>query len=256
MKVLKYAALALFLVPAAAQAQRPAERTGDWQVSLGAAAIVGPEYPGAKDYRVLPVPSLEVTWRDRVFLNARDGLGVNLLTGGDGLRAGAALHARFGRDDGDDRVRLRGMGDIDAAPQLRLFAEQRIDQISLSATLARDFGGGDGTTLELGARWFQPLGGGTALTLGPTLALGDGKFARTWFGVSERQARVGERARYDADAGIHSVGFGGGVIHPLSERWTLALFGGYDRLVGDAADSPVVAREGAFTGALSLSYGF
>lgn len=42
----------------------------------------------------------------------------------------------------------------------------------------------------------------------------------------------------------------------LSERWLLKAGGRYGRLLGDAADSPVVETENQFSGVLGLGYRF
>jgi MipA family protein len=47
-----------------------------------------------------------------------------------------------------------------------------------------------------------------------------------------------------------------GVKADLDERWTAKATVGYSRLIGDAADSPIVESENQFTGLLGLSYKF
>ncbi len=42
----------------------------------------------------------------------------------------------------------------------------------------------------------------------------------------------------------------------LNDRWSLMLMGRYSRLIGDAADSPVIETENQFYGGLGLSYKF
>ena len=36
---------------------------------------LAPKHEGARDFRVLPMPAIDITWRDRVFLNTENGLG-------------------------------------------------------------------------------------------------------------------------------------------------------------------------------------
>ena len=59
---------------------------------------------------------------------------------------------------------------------------------------------------------------------------------------------------YNASSGFKDVFLGVNTDVPLSERWTLKLSGGYSRLIGDAADSPIVESENQFYGGIGLTY--
>ncbi|MEM7750315.1 MAG: MipA/OmpV family protein, partial [Pseudomonadota bacterium] len=47
-----------------------------------------------------------------------------------------------------------------------------------------------------------------------------------------------------------------GVKYKMNERWSLKLNGRYSRLVGDAADSPVIETEDQFSGSANITYKF
>ena len=61
---------------------------------------------------------------------------------------------------------------------------------------------------------------------------------------------------FDADAGIKDVVFGLSSDVPVTPDWTLKLGGRYTRLLGDAAESPVVEDEDQFSGSIGLTYRF
>ncbi len=64
---------------------------------------------------------------------------------------------------------------------------------------------------------------------------------------------------FDADGGIQSVGLTAGYLRQLNRRWGLAAYARYDRLIGDAADSPVTRNLGSRSQpsvGLALSYTF
>ncbi|MEM9355797.1 MAG: MipA/OmpV family protein [Pseudomonadota bacterium] len=44
--------------------------------------------------------------------------------------------------------------------------------------------------------------------------------------------------------------------YKMNERWSLKLNGRYSRLVGDAADSPVIETEDQFSGSANITYKF
>jgi MipA family protein len=90
--------------------------------------------------------------------------------------------------------------------------------------------------------------------------LADGDSMQFLFGVSDaasiRNGRVGP---FNADAGVQSVGANATVSYDWSEDWKFTVFGRYDRLVGDAADSPITKEFGSpdqFTVGAGVAYSF
>jgi outer membrane scaffolding protein for murein synthesis (MipA/OmpV family) len=64
---------------------------------------------------------------------------------------------------------------------------------------------------------------------------------------------------YRPTGGFTSVGVAAAAEYRWSPTWSTTLFGGYKRLVGSAADSPVTRRFGSpnqFNVGVSLSYSF
>jgi len=102
--------------------------------------------------------------------------------------------------------------------------------------------------------------GRITLSAGPRLALGDGEFTRTYFGVTPAEAALnGQVAPYRPSGGITSVGATAAISYDWSQQWSSTAFVTYKRLVGDAADSPIVERFGSENQVglgLTLSYSF
>ncbi|MBN9058734.1 MAG: MipA/OmpV family protein, partial [Rhizobiales bacterium] len=66
-------------------------------------------------------------------------------------------------------------------------------------------------------------------------------------------------AAYDAGGGIYSVGLKASARYEFKPDWFLNADAGYDRFVGDAKDSPIVATAGSenqFTVGLGISKRF
>ena len=82
---------------------------------------------------------------------------------------------------------------------------------------------------------------GLTLTLGPRLNFGSDRFADTYFGVnaSEAAASTSGLEEFDASGGLLS----GGVLlearYLFNERWGLEGSASWDRLLNDAANSPI-----------------
>lgn len=81
---------------------------------------------------------------------------------------------------------------------------------------------------------------------------------QTYFGVTPGQATTSKAglAAYSPDAGIKDVYVEVGGEIALGERWLLKPGGRYGRLLGDAADSPIVESENQFSGVLGMGYRF
>ncbi len=52
-------------------------------------------------------------------------------------------------------------------------------------------------------------------------------------------------AAFDPNSGFYAIGAVAGLTHKLGRNWGLQGYAGYDRLIGDAADSPIVRAFGS-----------
>lgn len=243
--------------PLSAWAGGPPPAEG-WQVRLGVMPAYVPDYEGSNDYEVRVLPDIEVTYSDWFFFN-RFGVGVNLLREGP-LTAGISLAPGFGRDQ-DDNMALRGLGDVDTTAELRLFASYSLGPVGLSASVRRDIlrEGHKGHVAEIAAAYrFRPAQG-LMVFAGPNLTWADGNYMSSFFGINTAQAAASRYAVFDADAGVKDVGFGAIAIADVGGGWSVTTIANYKRLLGDAADSPIVAIAGSadqvFAG-VGLSYRF
>jgi outer membrane protein len=256
------ASLALASLVAAA----PSARAGgfgelsniDWQV--GGFVFVTPKYEGAKDYEVLGVPFIAPVGLEdsgRVQFRGADDLRFRLIEA-YGFEAGPLAGWRFDRDD-NDAFRLRGLGDVDGGLVLGGYAAYALGPIKPFVSYHYGVTGDDtGALVRFGAETKAPLGAGVSVTATAGATYADDDYMDAYFSVTPGQsaASLANLDAYDAEAGIKDVfvGFTGDV--PLSGPWSLKLAGRYSRLVGDAADSPIVESENQFFGGIGLSYRF
>jgi outer membrane scaffolding protein for murein synthesis (MipA/OmpV family) len=84
----------------------------------------------------------------------------------------------------------------------------------------------------------------------------DQDFMDAFFSVDVMQAKYSGLNQYDADSSVKDVYIGLSADVPLSQLWSLRLTGQYSRLIGDAADSPIVETENQLFGGLGLTYQF
>ncbi len=232
-----------------AAAQDAGGDSGDWRVETGAGVIFSPDYEGSDDYEASPVPVLEISWKDRIALTTKGGPGlIGTPVLGENYRIDTGLRYDFGRDESDNDA-LRGLGDLDVGAVGVLKASYEFGRFETGLELAHDLGGDrDGTTatLELGMK--QPILNGRAfagLTADATWASDD--YMQNSFGISAAQAArsgVGLSA-FDAEAGFKDVGLSALVGYSVTENVSVITMAKYSRLLNDAADSPLVDREGS-----------
>jgi MipA family protein len=258
------AAISVFLAsPGFAQAPAPAAppakpETPVWSVSVGAGTFVTPEYEGSKDYKIQPYPFVEVRYRDVAFLNLREGLGVNVVNT-PSLRFGPFVNYRGGRDQ-DANSALKGLGDVDPALDAGGFAEYRYERfrVGLNARQAvTDTKLGALVGLSASAQLVQTPG--FTLSVGPSATWASGDYMETYFGVSSAQAARSGLRRYEASSGFKDYGGNLTASYALDEKWRVTSLVSVKRLIGDAADSPIVKDKGEatqFTGGVFVGYRF
>lgn len=234
--------------------------TGGWIVTIKGNLKAGPSYPGADDIGFLAFPSLSLrrAGTPQRFSAPDDGVSFSFMDD-SAFRIGVVGRFQGGRYLSDDR-RLFGLNKVDWAVEPGLFIEYwPVAFLRARAELRRGFGGHEGFVADLGLDWVQRFGAVTA-SIGPRLALGDGEFTRTYFGVTPLEAVLNGRVTpYRPSGGVTSVGATAALSYDWSEAWSATAHVSYKRLVGDAANSPIVKRFGSenqFGFGLSLSYSF
>jgi outer membrane scaffolding protein for murein synthesis (MipA/OmpV family) len=228
-------------------ADAPAAPASGDSFTAGIGLAYVPEYAGADKSRVLPLPILERTYSNGVFLSTQRGIGYEARLGDFTLSA--ALGYDGGRDDHKKNYfsgsnALKGMGDIDGSAQAVLSAGYQLGTVGLSFTTKQNIGHREyGATYALGLS--APLYTGTTdqIGFGASAVYADNKYMQTYFGVTALQsARSGYR-EYHAKGGFENVSAGIHWNHVLDSSWSVRSAVGVTRLTGDAADSPLTRRK-------------
>ena len=235
-------AVSLIAFPATTRAQddsEPPKRT-----RLIAGPQLSPAWPGAKDLSITPYLDLsrEREGTEFEFEAADESFGAPLIHSGNfafgpafgfvGKRTAADVGANLPKVG--LTIEAGGFAQVSLTPNFRLRAEAR-----------RGLGGHDGFVGEVSADYVVRDGDDWLFSIGPRVTLGDGKYQRAYFGVSPAAAAASGLPAFDIDGGVHAVGLTAGYLRQLSPNWGLAAYARYDRLVGDAARSPVVRQLGS-----------
>jgi outer membrane protein len=231
-----------------------------WIVTVKGNLKAGPSYPGSDDFSIFGFPSLSFrrAGTPQRFSAPDDGLSFSFLEE-SALRIGVVGRFQGGRYLEDDR-RLFGLDKVDWAIEPGIFIEYwPVEFLRARAEVRRGFHGHEGFVADFGLDLVQRFGAFTFST-GPRVALGDSEFMETYFGVTPLEAALnGQVTPYKPSGGFTSVGVTSALSYDWSEQWSSTAFVSYKRLVGDAADSPIVKRFGSENQVglgLTVSYSF
>lgn len=251
-------ALAASLGTAPALAQDEGEQ---WLLTIGGGAQVFPNYPGAEDLGIFPLPivGLRRAGEPLPVKAPDDGLAIGLVRflGDDSVfDFGPVLTFQNERDPEevgaavprvDTTVEAGGFAQLYVTPELRIRAEGRFG-----------LGGHDGFIGSVGADYVYRAQD-VVVTIGPRARFSDNAYQDAYFSVSGPVATATGLSAFDADGGLHAIGATVGATWQFARDWGVYGYAGYDRLVGDAQNSPIVRRFGdadQFSAGIGITYSF
>lgn len=261
------AGVALAIASVAATAQDGsygygAPQSTGFSLGVGGAVGVKPKYEGSDEYEAFGFPIVFPKFGgdgigERIKVRGADDVRFKLLEA-YGFEFGPLAGYAFGREE-DDGDLLRGLGDVDDGIVLGAYAGYHLGPVLFDVSYHQIVSGDDdGYQIRFGAeveRVFTPRLRGTA-RVGTTFA--DDNYMDSYFGITNAQSlsSVAGLAAYDAESGIKDVHVELGMTWDMTERWQIKGGLRYGRLVGDAADSPVVESEDQFSALIGASYTF
>jgi outer membrane scaffolding protein for murein synthesis (MipA/OmpV family) len=261
--------LAIALSDELAAQQRPASSPA--AATIGAAAVIVPEYPGSDQYRVLPFPMAQVALGSHSSYLAPSTTGLGIALGAYALRTPRlSLAGEVGVQDSRPASRveaLAGTDDRDRVATVGASLGYRAGPAEARVGVSQGLNDDAGFLGSARVAFTRPFGRLIA-TAGVGATFADGRQMRREFGVTEleasrRQALIDtgddrldfdDGLAYSPDGGLRHVGASLSLMYPVSQRWSLIGFGGVDRLSDEAADSPLVRRREQFMGGLGLGF--
>lgn len=224
------------------QEQFSRQKSDFWNLSFGVGLGYIPKFQGADENDLRPLPIIDVSYRDKFFVNTSLGAGINLYNE-NGMRAGPFTTIDFGRDS-DDAVYLAGADDVDPALESGIFFEKNFDPFSFLwtaryAVLNRGHGGLI-SDAELSYRvTIQP---GLYGTVGGSISWASQDYMISYFGVSPNHSAVSGLRQYTPEAGFKDIGLFGSLLYVLDERISVMANAGVKQLHGEAEGSPIVEQ--------------
>jgi outer membrane protein len=277
---IKSAFLLTLIVPLRLLAQEPAAggardsrgTAPDWSVGVGAMLFTYPSYPGSDEYRVVPFPLANVSFRDRVYLGP-SSTGIGFALGAYPIQSGhTRLAVEIGGQDSRPASRgdaLAGMEDRDAVATAGASLSYRAGFFEAIVAVSQGLNDGAGLIQTTRIAYTRPLGK-VLLGAAAGAALANGKQMRREFGITDAEAarrralvdagdgRLGpeDGKAYTPNGGLRHLGAGVSLIYPVASHWSLVGLAGVEWLADEAANSPLVRQRQQFAGGVGVGYRF
>ena len=230
----------------------------DIRVRVGLGAQLRPEFVGADSTAVAPLWDLDIARGSNEFaFEAPDySFGIPVVSTG-GFSFGPAANIASKRKESDVGAPV---GKVSTTFEAGAFAGYQLgESIHLRGEVLKGIGGHEGLVGTVGADQVWRDGDRYVFSIGPRVLFSNARYQRAYFGVTPAAALASGLPAYDPGGGVHGVALASGLSYQFNNRIGLFGFGRYERLVGDAADSPIVRELGSrnqLSGGLGLSYTF
>ena len=247
--------LGVFLTASTAFAADPADfdntaGSKDLIIELGVGGLYSPKFEGSEKYTFSPYPIVKLHYLRIPGLYETS-------------KKASTIYVRPSfrflgeRDPSDDPI-VRGLNDVDWALEVGFAVGYETEYFHTFVDVRRGFNGHEGWVVDLGADGILRPREDLTFKLGPRLSFASEDYMDTYFSVSPVESVRTGYAVYDPSAGLKSVGVTGQAEYALTPETTLYARASYDRLVGEAGDSPI-ARAGErnmFGVGVGISYRF
>ena len=219
-----------------------------WVITIGGYGVAEPAFPGAKDYVFTGRPIIDIHQAAKEWLALpNDAFSLNLYQTGN-FRVGVAGDYLNHREQSDARSELNGMHNIDYTLEAGAFAEYYpVPFLRTRVEVLQGLTGADGLEANFMADFIYRPAPQWLFTAGPRMQVVNDKFASSFFSVTNAEAVASGNVltQYHAAGGINYAGVNATARYDMTQNFSLRAFAEWDRLVGDAADSPLVKQKGS-----------
>ncbi len=227
-------------------------RSHDIVLEIGGGPVARPAYEGASEYEISPfgIFTLHYLWLPG-FGEVKNGLTR------DGFSYGPSFRYLSKRES-NDYSDLRGLNDIDASFEVGGKFAYTFGLFRPWVAVRHGFGGHDGIVGETGLDFIIRPNAVTEITFGPRASFASGDYMRTYFGITPVESAVAGLRAYAPGGGFKGAGAELGVRYEFNPEWAFVGSLAYERLIGGAANSPIVkvGDPNQITATLGLTYRF
>lgn len=221
-----------------------AEDGEDYRVRVGLGAQSRPEFIGADSNKWSPLVDFSFQkGTDPFDFEAPDDSFDIKLYSARSFSFGPAANLQGNRKDKEVGAPL---GKVSTTFEAGGFAQYEVsDSVRVRMELRKGIGGHEGIVGNLGADYVWRDGDRYLFSLGPRLLFSNGRYQRAWFGVGSDASLASGLDKYRPGGGVHAVAGTSGMHYQIGRDFGLFGYARYERLVGDAADSPVIRELGS-----------
>ncbi len=230
----------------------------DRELSVGLGAGLTPQFEGSKAYRFFPLGSFRYADERISVTTSGPGLEVDLVPSRK-LDIGPVVRAGFGRKGGIDDAVVKLLprvgtaievgGFIASGIPLKVLGADDPSILTLKLEAVQDIASGHkGALVSSSVGLVRPLGARTTLIANAGLTYASRRYMQAFFGVTAADALRTRLPTYQPGGGIKDITLTAvtniKLGDPDSSRWALTVIASAKRLVGPAADSPIVTLRG------------
>jgi MipA family protein len=227
----------------------PPTEGASYSLALGAGAA--PDYEGSEDYRFVPLWHLRAQnlYGPTTYVDLFGPRLTSNLVPHPNLRLGPMLQyiPKRGSVDND---RVDDLENVDPALMLGViggwdFLAEPDRALGVFVEARADVANGHGWLVTPALRGRQALTERVSLSGSLSTTWASEDYMSDYFGVDAADASRSGLDQEDADAGVKDVALVGALTYQITARVHVGIVARYARLVGDAADSPIVDDEGS-----------
>lgn len=228
------------------------------RVRVGLGAQVTPNYPGSDKVNLRPFWDVSLARGSEPFAYeaADESFGVPIIRTRQ-FEIGPAVAIEGSRRKSETGP---GIDEVGLTIEAGAFADVWFsDSVRLHVEGRKGINGHRALIGEAGVDYVARDGDNWLFAIGPRIAASDGKYQRTYFGVTPTESAATGIAAYRPGGGIHSAGATASFQYQFTPTWGIMSYAKFDRLVGDAERSPLVRERGSknqLSGGLALTYTF
>jgi outer membrane protein len=235
-----------------------AQEATDIRVRVGAGAQLEPDFVGSKSYGIAPLFHLDFAHgADPFRFSAPDDSPSIGLLSSNGFSFGPAVNMQSPRKRSDIGAAI---GSVPRTFDGGAFAQYLLPgSFRIRAELLKGINGHHGVLGSVGADKIWRDGDRYVVSVGPRMLFSDARFERAYFGVTTAASLASGLPAYRPKGGVYGVALASGANYALNNRWGVFGYGRYERLVGDAAKSPIVRDLGSrnqWSAGVGLNYIF
>jgi outer membrane scaffolding protein for murein synthesis (MipA/OmpV family) len=249
----------------AASAAAPAER---WEGAIGPQFGFAPEYSGATRRHLSVTPGFYLRYGRLSISNSGGfvtrrraddvfrGLGLDVVNS-DKVRVNFALRLDNGRRSSVSD-KLAGIHDVRRTVRVRSSATWQLGEGWKAAAgwNADLLGHGGGNIIDLAIGHDRRLTARTVWNVSAGLNWADGRYLRSYYGVTPEESAATGYAAYQPGSGLRDVAVSTGFRTEINERWMTLYGGSIGKVMGPAAASPLTTstRQWALNAAVAWRF--